>query len=185
MFSKRISGYVFTIIVFITFIFVLYEGIRIKYGVNSIIREYSLELEQYIKTNFPDNDFVKNGLDLKGINNDLSQINNSVNELKNILPTNEELGINKIIYDFVINYTMRKLLRSLTVANYSAKVINSFSDRNNILTISSIINGLQENAIKLVNTILLTVIIIFVLLFLIYIVVTLNIAKREKKYRKV
>jgi hypothetical protein len=121
---------------------------------------------------------------LKEINNNLSQINSSVNELKTILPTNSELGVNKLIYDFVVDYAVKDLQKRLTVVNYSAKMINSFSDRNNILTVSSMINGLQKNARKLVNTISLIIIGIFILIFSIYIIFTLAIVKRERKFKK-
>jgi uncharacterized membrane protein (Fun14 family) len=180
---KRKFGYFITVIVFTAFTLASFGIISINSGVNSTIKVYSTELERYIKGNFPDNEFVKNGLDLKEINNDLSQINNSVNELKTILPTNVELGVNKFIYDLVVDYAIKNLQKRLTVVNYSAKMINSFSDRNNILTVSSIMNGLQTNARKLVNIISLIIIGIFILVLSIYIITTLVIVRREKKYK--
>lgn len=181
---KRKFGYFITIIVFLTFILMLFGIISIKSSVNSTIMGYSTDLDHYIKVNFPDNEFVRNGLDLKEINNDLSQINNSVNELKTILPTSMELGVNKLLYELVVDYAIKDLQKRLTVVNYSAKMINSFSDRNNVLTVSSIINGLQTNAKKLVNMVSLIIIGILVLILLIYIIFTLSIVKRERKYKK-
>ena len=92
---KRKFGYFITFVVFLVFALVLFGVISIKSGVNSTIKEYSAELEHYIKINFSDNEFVRNGLDLKEINNDLSQINNSVNELKKFcLPVRSLVLIN-------------------------------------------------------------------------------------------
>jgi len=182
---KRKSGYFITIIVFLAITLALFGIISIKSSVNLTIRDYSVKLEQYIKYNFPDNELVRNGLDLKEINNDISQINNTVNELKTILPSNKELGVNKFIYDLVVDYAVKDLQKRLTVVNYSAKMMNSFSDKNNILSVSSIISGLRSNAINLVNIISLIIIGIFILILLIYIIYTLTVVKRERKFKKI
>jgi len=182
---KRKFGYFITIFIFLLFMIGLFAVFSIKSSINSTINDYSVKLEHYIKINFPDNEFVRNGLDLNEINDDLSQINNTVNQLKAILPNNTELGVSKFLYDLVVDYAIKDLQKRLTVVNYSAKMINSFSDRNNVLTVSSIINGLQTSAIKIVNTVSVIIIGIFILFLLIYIIYTLTIVKREKKFRKI
>jgi hypothetical protein len=181
---KRKLGYFITIVVFLTFTLVLSVIISIKSGINSTIKEYSVKLEQYIKDNFIENEFVKNGLDLKEINNDISQINKTVDELKTILPTQKELGVDKMVYDLLVDYAIKELRKRLTVVNYSAKMINSFSDKNNVLTVSSITNGLRINATKLVNIVSLIIVVIFLIAFLIYIIYTLTIVRRERKFKK-
>jgi predicted PurR-regulated permease PerM len=150
---KRKTGYFLTIVVFLALTISIYSIISIKTYVNSVVKEYSIKLEQYLKDTYPENEFVKNGLDLKGLNNDISQINETISELKSILPTYRELGVDKIIYDLIVDYAIKELQKRLNVVNYSAKVINTFSDKNNVLTVSSITNGLRINAIKIVNTI--------------------------------
>lgn len=181
---KRKFGYFITVTVFLTFTFLLFVLISVNSRINLTISEYSTKVEKYVTINFPDNQFVLNGLDLKEINSDISQINKSVEELKSILPTNKELGVNKLIYDLLVDYTIKELQKKLTVMNYSVIMINSFSDRNNILTVSSILNGLQVNAKKFVNTVSLILAAIFVLMFLIYLIFTLTIVRRERKFKK-
>ena len=182
---KRRFGYFITIVIFIALSLVIYVIISIKSGINSTINEYSVKLEQYVNYNYPENDFVKNGLDLKEINNDISKINKSVDDLKSILPNHRELGVNKTFYYLLSNYAIKELQKRLTVINYSAKMINTFSDKNNVLTVSSVTNGLRINIIKLVNTISLIIVSIFILMVIIYIIFTLNIVRREKKFRKI
>jgi len=182
---KRKYGYFITIVIFLALSFVIYVIISVKSGINSTVNEYSVKLEQYVKSNYPENEFVKNGLDLKEINNDISKINNSVDDLKSILPSNRELGVNKIVYDLLSDYAIKELKKRLTVVNYSAKMINSFSDKNNVMTVSSVTNGLRKNVIKLVNTISLIIISIFILMVLIYVIFTLTIVRRENKFRKI
>jgi hypothetical protein len=182
---KRKIGYFITILVFLIFIFSIYSIISIKSYLNSVIKEYSIRLEQHLKDNYPENEFVKNGLDLKQINNDISQINNMVHELKSILPTYKELGVEKIVYDLIINYAVKELQKRLGIVNYSAKIITSFADKDNILTVPSIIHELRLNAIKLINLISVIVLTVFIIAFLVYIIYTLTVVMRERKFKKV
>jgi len=182
---KRKFGYFITVLVFLVLTLMLSVIVSINSGLNSTINVYSVKLEQFVKDNSPENEFVKNGLDLKVINNDISQINESVDELESLLPTYKELGVNKTIYDLLVSYAIMELKKRLTVMNYSAKMINSFSDKNNVLTVSSITNGLRINATKLVNSISLIIIAILLIAFLVYIIYTLTIVRRERKFKKV
>jgi hypothetical protein len=182
---KKKFGYFITVVVFLAIMLAIYSIISINTYINSTVKEYSIKLEQYIKDNVPENEFVKNGLDLKGLNNDISEINKTVYELKSILPTYKELGVDKMIYDLIADYAIRQLQKRLTVINYSAKIVNTFADKNNVLTISSITNGLRTNAIKLVNTISLIISAVFSIAFLVYIIYTLTIVRRERKFKNV
>jgi hypothetical protein len=181
---KRKTGYFITVIVFLALALSIYSIISIKTYVNSIVKDYSIKLEQYLKDTYPENEFVKNGFDLNGLNNDISQINETVSGLKSILPTSKELGVDKIIYDLIIDYAVKELQKKLNVINYSAKMINIFTDKNNILTVSSMINGLRINAIKLINLISLIISAIFAIAFLVYIIYTLTVIMRERKFKK-
>jgi hypothetical protein len=181
---KRKFGYFITVLIFLLFSISIFGILIMKFGINSTIRDYSTKLEHYVKINYPDNEFVRNGLDLKNINNDISKINNSVSEIKSILPSNKELGVNKFLYDLIVDYAIKELQKRLTVVNYPAKVMNSFSDKDNILTISSLVSGLQQNAIRLINITSLIIIGIIILFFSIYIIFTLIFVKRERKFKK-
>jgi hypothetical protein len=180
---KKKFGYFITVVVFLAMTLAIFSIVSINTYINSSVKEYSIRLEQYIKDNVPENEFVKNGLDLKELNNDISQINKTVYELKSILPTYKELGVDKVIYDLIVDYAIKQLQKRLTVINYSAKIVNTFADKNNVLTISSITNGLRVNAIKLVNTVSLIISAIFSIAFLVYIIYTLKIVRKERKFK--
>jgi hypothetical protein len=181
---KRKMGYFITVIVFLALVLSIYSIISIKTYVNSNIKEYSIKLEQYLKDTYPENEFVKNGLDLKGLNNNISQINKTVSEFKSILPTPKELGVNEIIYDLIVDYAVEELQKRLNIVNYSAKMVNTFAEKNSILTVFSITNGLRINALKLVNIISSIISAIFVIAFFVYIIYTLTIIMRERKFKK-
>jgi len=181
---KRKFGYFITVVIFIIFSISIFGILIMKSDLNSTIKDYSIKLEHYVKINYPENEFVRNGLDLKNINDNISKINDSVNEIKTILPTNKELGVDKFLYDLIVDYAIKELQKRLTVVNYSAKVVNSFSDKDNVLTISSLVNGLQQNAIRLINITSLIIIGIIILFFSIYIIFTLIVVKRERKFKK-
>jgi hypothetical protein len=182
---KKKTGYFITIVVFLALTLSIYSTISIKTYTNSIVKEYSIKLEQYLEDTYPENEFVKNGLDLKSLNNDISKIDETFSELKSILPTYKELGVDKIIYDLIVDYAIKESRKKFNIVNYSAKMINIFTDKDNVLTVSSITHGLRTNAIKLVNIISLIVSAILVIAFSVYIVYTLTIVIRERKFKKI
>jgi disulfide bond formation protein DsbB len=182
---KKKLGYFFTLIAFVAVFLSIYSVISIKYYVITIIREYSIKLEQYIKDNNPENELVKNGIDLTQLNDSLTQIDNGINEIKNLLPDYKELGVDKFIYDLIVDYAIKQLQKKMKVVNYYTYIVNTFTEKNNIITVSSLINGLRANAIKLINTISLIIVIIFLVAFFVYIIYTLTIITRERKYKKI
>jgi len=182
---KRKFGYFITVVIFLLLSISIFGILIMKSGLNSTIKDYSTKLEHFVKINYPDNEFVRNGLDLKNINNDISKINTSVNEIKSILPSNKELGIDKFLYDLIVDYAIKELQKRLTVVNYSVKAVNAFSDKDNVLTISSLVNGLQQNAIRLINITSLIIIGIIILFFSIYIIFTFIVIKRERKFKNI
>lgn len=182
---KRKLGYFFTLVVFIAFFVSVYSIVSIKSYTNSIIKEYSIKLEQYIKDNYPNNELVKDGVDLTQVNDSLTQINNGVIEIKGMLPSPEEIGVDKFVYDIIVNYAIKQLQKKLNAVNYYAYIVNTFTEKNNVITVSSLINGLRTNSIKLINTIALIFAIIFIISFLVYIIYTLTIIMRERKFKKI
>ncbi|MDR0321897.1 MAG: hypothetical protein LBI28_10370 [Treponema sp.] len=182
--NKRKPGYVITVIIFLLFTLIFFGIASANSGVKLIVKEKFSELEQSVKDKYPNNALVKSGIDLKGMNNDISKINDAISSLKSLLPTHKELGINKMIYDLAVDSGMKNLGKKLTVTDSSAKKINQFTDENDILTISSITNGLQTSAIKVVNTTSLIIALLFMIPFVIYIVRTLATVKKEKKAKE-
>jgi hypothetical protein len=70
---KRKFGYFITVAIFILFTISLFGILILKSGLNSTTRDYSTKLEHYVKINYSDNEFVRNGLDRKNINNGISK----------------------------------------------------------------------------------------------------------------
>jgi len=108
----------------------------------------------------------------------------NVNEIKSILPSNKELGVDKFLYDLIVDYSIKELQKRLTVINYSVKAVNAFSDKDNVLTISSSLNRLQQNAIKLINITSLIIIGIIILFFFNIYNFYINCCKKGKKVQK-
>ena len=166
--------YFITIVVFLIFSLSMYIVFSVKSYTNSVISEYSVKIERFINENYADDDFVKNGYDLQKMNNDVSQLDSTVSE---VLPSHEALGVNKIIYDYAIN----KALSRFNIVHSSAEVINSYGNESNILTVSSLVHGLENDLISLINKIALSIITVVSVILLAYVVCTLIAAKREEK----
>jgi len=177
--NKRKGGYILTVIVFLLVTIALFSIISVKIFVNKTVPEKSLELVDYIEKNHSDVGFVRNGFDLTGMNNDVSKLNNTVADLKKVLPSHTDLGLPKGLYDFGADFLIKELQRRLVVVNISGKAVNAFADESNKLTVSSVIDGLQKRIMKIVNVILFILASIFVIIFLIHIIVSLVIVRRK------
>jgi hypothetical protein len=156
--------------------------------INSTINNYSGKIAQYIYNAYPDNEFVMNGIDLDKINDGASQINKAVSDLKAVIPSHDELSIDKRIYDMVVNNAMDRLQNQLSTVNNTvsthAKKAFVFVDKNNSITVSSIFNYLTSMAIARVKIISLGIMIALIIPIFIYIVSTsiavLVIVKKRK-----
>jgi hypothetical protein len=182
---KRKLGYFLTVVVFVVFFISIYSVISIQSYVNSTIKAYSVKLEQYIKDNNPNNELVKNGIDLTQFNDTITQVNNGIVEIKSLLPGYKELGVNEWVYHLIIDYATTQLQKKLNVVNYSAYIVNTFAEKNNVITVSSLINGLRTNAVKLITKIALVFMAVLAIAFLVYIVYTLTIIMRERKFKNI
>jgi hypothetical protein len=182
--NKRKFSYVITVIIFLLFTLIFFGIAKGNSIAKSTVKEYSVKLEQLVKDKYPNNALVRNGIDLKGMNNDISKINDAISNLRSLLPTAKDIGINKMIYDLAVDYGMKSLRDRLATVDHSVKKINQFADENGILTISSITNGLQISAIKVVNIVSLILVLIFMIPFIIYIVRSLATVSREKKSKE-
>jgi hypothetical protein len=181
--NKRKLGYVLTVFVFFLTAAALYSIFSVKAGVNSLITEKSNKLEQDIREKNPGNSFIKNGVDLVAVNNDISKLTNTVSDLRELLPSSAELGIDnfKFFYDLAVDNAMSKLPKKLASLDFSGKKTVPFVDENNFLTLSSIINGLRKNILNIVNVVFLVLASIFILIFLIHIIRSLAVVKNGGK----
>jgi hypothetical protein len=189
--AGRKFKYVITVIVFLLITVALFAVIYGKFIVDASVKKSFTELEQSIKKDYSKLDFVRNGIDITAIQNDVSKINTTVNDiaykiLPGILPKAADLGVPSLIYNTAynaaINYLSVELQKKLAVANKTGqKVSNSFVDENNKLTVSSLLTGLQNGILKAVKTTVIVLVIIFVILLAIYVLVSLSKASKEKK----
>jgi len=179
--NRRKGGYVVTVIVFFFVTVVLFSVISVKLYVDKALPAKSQELVEDIQKKHSNVGFVKNGLDLNGINNDVSKLNNAVADIKKVLPSNTDLGLTKGLYDFGVDALLKQLQKKLATVDFSGKTINSFVGDDNKLTISSIIKGFEKRIMRIINIVLIVFAAIFVLIFVIHIIKSLVIVSKERK----
>jgi len=180
--TGRKLNYVKTVIVFLLIAVVLFAVVYGKSLADSSVKKSSGELEQYIVKNHSNLDFVRNGLDITAIRKDASQLNKTVNDLNIILrPKAAELGIPSIVYNAVINYLSKELQKKFVTGDTAGKAASSFVNEKNVLTVSSMLNGLQTVILKIISVIALVIAAICIILWGIYILVSLSTASKEKK----
>ena len=174
-----------SMVLFIAATVLIYSVIFAGFSINSAIKKYSLELETYVYENHSDIEFVKTGIDMRTVNEDISRINNAVAELNTTLrPYANELGIPGWAYNWAVRNIQTQLEVRLLIVNAAGNAANVFADENNYITVSSLLNGFRVGFMKVLNTIILIIVIIFVLILGIYILVTLSTVSKEKKKLK-
>jgi len=170
--------YVITVIVFFLITVALFAVIYGKTIVDTAVKKSLSELEQDIIKKHSNLPIVRNGINITAIQNDASTINNTIVAL---IPSANELGIPSLIYNAVLNNVLKELHKKLALIKVAENKANPFIDENNKLTVSSLINGLQTNILKVVKTTVIVLVIIFVILLAIYVLVSLSKASKEKK----
>jgi len=179
--EKRKASYIKTIIIFFL-IFAVLAGIITGWRItNRIISDYAADIEHKIKINNSANEFVRYGLDLNNIQNDITKIGTYVEVMRQLLPSNTELGVSKLLYGFITDFTVGKLEKKLNIFNYSADKILIYTNDKNVITVTSLVGGLRSNAQAYVRNIALIASSVFVLLLLIYIIPALFKARKAKK----
>ena len=178
--NKRKLFCVLTMIIFILSSISLAITFSIKSGIVLSINTYSDRVEKYIYDNNQNNQFLLNGINLNIISDNSSIINDSINELRTLVPTHTDLKINKGIYDMVIGTPVDELINQInnltgSVTNRANNAISSVSmiaDNNNFITISSIFVYLKSLANKNINAIFLRIIILLLIPSIIYVLST-------------
>jgi ABC-type multidrug transport system fused ATPase/permease subunit len=169
--------YVITVIVFFLITVALFAVIYGKFIVDASVKKSLSELKEDIIKKHSNLPLVRNGIDITAIQNDASTINNTIAAL---LPSAKELGIPSLVYNAVLNSVLRELHKKLAVIKVAENKDNPFIE-NNRLTVSSLINGLQTNILKVVKTTVIVFVVIFVILLAIYVLVSLSKASKEKE----
>ena len=196
--SKPFSGGKRTVFCVLTYLIFIFSAVSVaamiclQSYVNSKIGFYSIVVEQYVSEAYSDNEFVRDGIDINSINDGELQVDDIISNLKTMIPSPEELNVDKKIYDRLVGYLMNELQnRFNAVGNtVSARAAKGafFADENGIITFSSILNLFTGMAVKQVSFITLEIIIVLMIPLAIYIVVTIILAivkavsdKRQKK----
>jgi Ca2+/Na+ antiporter len=179
--KDRKGAYVRTVFLFLVCALVLFCVVSLRPDINKAIAHNMTEMEQYINETHSSNGFVQKGLDLKKIGGDASQTYQTINELKSLLPTAQQLGIPKLVYNIAVDNALAKLLKNISVVDASAKAVNHFADENNVLTVASLTKKKKKRAISLVNIIFLVIAVIFAVLLIIYIIKSLLTAQKAPK----
>jgi hypothetical protein len=174
---QKIS-YFFAVIMFIGFSLSIYIAISISTYCDITITSYSVKVKEYIEKEYSDNNFVKNGVSIDELNNILVHIDNGKEYIKSIIPI---LDSDNFVIKKVVNYTGRfidnyvsliPLKMSYFVGKKHKKIIKTFTDKNDDVTVSSIINGFKSIILKQINKLILTVLLVVNIPFYVYIVLT-------------
>jgi len=179
--KRRKANYVLTVIVFVIVTAALFALFSVRAFVSSTVSEKSQMLEENIKEKYPNLGLVRGGIDLTGIDKDASKADKIIADLRTVLPSHTELGIGARTYNFASGFIMKEVQKKLMTAGVSGKLSNSFADENNVMTISSLINGLKRNIMNVVNIVIFVFVLIFVIILLVHVIKSLNIAAKGKK----
>jgi len=176
----RTAFCVLTMIIFIVSAVSVWVIIGLRLYVNSQIRAYSAKTEQYVYGAYSDNDFVKRGINANLINDGVLQVNDIISNLKTMIPSAQDLNVDKKVYDMLVGYLTKELQDRFnavgnTVGAHVAKGA-VFADENGIITFSSILSFLTLMAVKQVNIVSVEIIVVLTIPLIIYIVVTVIIA---------
>ena len=188
--KKRKVSYFFAVIMFVGFSFSIYIATSISTYCDKTITSYSVKVKEYIEKEYSDNNFVKNGVSIDELNNILVHIGNGKEYIKSIIPI---LDSDNFVIKKALNYTGRfiddyvsliPLKMSYFMEKKHKKIIKTFMDKNDAVTVSSIINGFKSIILKQINKLILTVLIVVNIPFYIYIVLTFVIKAVKSKLFK-
>jgi small-conductance mechanosensitive channel len=175
----RKGSYVKSVIVFFIVTLVFFGLVTARNIAYENVKKHSSELQRYVTENHSNLEFVRRGINMSGIG-DPARVNQVVAEIRSVFPSHTDLGIPKLIYDMAADAVTSELQKRLVAAN-AAK--NFFTDENNVLSISSIVNGIQRIIMNIINVILLIIAIIVFILFAKFIISSLIAASKAKKAR--
>jgi len=176
--DRKKGGYVLTIIIFFIVAAALYTLFSVRAFVIATVNEKAQTYEQSIKEKYPNVGLVKNGIDITKIKNDADKI---IADLWTVLPSHTELGIGSRTYNFASGMLKNELEKKLKAADNLGKKASAYADENNIMTVSSLINGIARNIIIIVNIVILVFAAIFVIILAVHVIKSLSIALKEKK----
>jgi len=169
-------------IVVIVILSVLITGVLIgRYVVSTSLTKAVNNLEQYVVENHSNLSFVRSGLDMTAISNDISKLNDTIADLKIVLwPHAKDMGLPRIIFDIATDSAAAELNKKLVIVNAAEKKASAFADDKNILTINSLLNGIRLSIMKVVNIIVIIIVVILAVILGIHIIKSLKMLKSAK-----
>ncbi|MDR0303013.1 MAG: hypothetical protein LBI04_11980 [Treponema sp.] len=180
--AGRKGSYVKTVITFLFITVIVFAAVFGKFIADDLITSKTNELEKYVIDNYSNLGFVRSGIDVAAVNNDISKLNQTVADLNTILwPKVSDWGLPRFLYDTGIGYVKKELQKKLAIVNTAGKAANSFVDENGRLTASSLISGLRGGILKIVKIIVFVIVTICAIILVVYIIKSLSRASKERK----
>ena len=179
--KRRKGSSIGTYVLFIILTILLLGANFSRIASTKSINFFADTLEQYVITNFYDNDFVRNGFDLNKAGDDIMQLNSVISDVAAMLPSADSLGVPQFLYSMIIDSARDKILEHISKVGSVVEAGAGFADENGFLTVSSLVNGLKNNVIRIINNIFIVIASILALILVIYIIVTLVRANNYKK----
>jgi len=174
-----------TVAVFLGLTIILLGTLYTRAQIDYYTKYYAKQLEEYVITNHSDNDFVKNGFELTEVQNNVALLDSKVAEIDSVMIVSaKEFGIPGFVYNLGTGIVKRRIEILIATINTAEKATTSLADKNNTLTVSSVLNGTRAGIMNFVNTITLIIVIVLVLSWGIYILVCLYTAKTAIKRRE-
>jgi len=168
--SRKIL-FVLTMVIFILSGIAVSVTNSVRLSISRSIDNFSEKIEQQLKSNFPENDFIQNGIDLNQTQ-DISVISDKIDELIKIIP---RPNIPKKISDLVFTKPLENLsnqIKNIDLTNQNNNRALAFIDDDNFITVSSIITFLTAPGKLVINKFFMKVIIFLLIPMFLYILIT-------------
>jgi len=180
--NRRKGKQVATFFVFILMINGIAGSINSYFFFNKLLNEKAVEMDQYVKENHSDNAFVRHGLDMSLIQNDISRLNNAASELGGVFtPILQGYDLPPFLTNMIVGYISTEIEKRLLIVNAAGSAANTLVDENNFITVSSLLSGLVAGIMKAIKTVIIIIVVIFSIILLSYIIGAFSTVSKEKK----
>jgi hypothetical protein len=174
-------GNTITIVIFIILSLLIFLTINIKVSTKRFVDDSFNKLEKYIMETNKDNEIIQNGLDISSFDGEYGEINIRINEMKQLIPTADELGVNVVIYNLIMGLAKKNFNSKFKNVDSTVKFVQSMADEDKFIKISSFIKEIKNFANMGINKVVIILSIIIVLIFLIYLIYCLMSIKYGKE----
>jgi len=167
---------------FIVAAIIIYSVIFAGISVNKLIKDKSQELIVYIEKDDRIPQYIKDGLDMTMVSENLGEINKFVADLQETMwPHARDLGVPRYFYDWAAKRVTIQIQIRLVGLNAAERAALIFVDNNNYITYKSLLGTLRSIVMKGINIAIMVIVIIVLLVVGIFVLVTFNTISKEKK----